>query len=123
MQDNNERNIFIKIIRASVTNIIGFGLATALVDYLVKNTDIGIPVMILAGVVVFIMAVSLSSLIIFTGYTIKGIPSTMANNPTNKSFADLYRYILAALAVRMAEAAICIVYITHIYNLYFLLVI
>ena len=119
MQDNNERSLFLKITRASVTNIIGFGLATALVDYLVKNADIGIPVMILAGIVVFIMAVSLSSLIIFTVYTIKAIPSTMANNPASKSFADLYRYILAALAVRMVEAAICIVYIIYIYNLYF----
>lgn len=119
MQDTQERRVFSRIATASVKNIIGFGLAAALIGYLVKNTDIGTPIMILAGVVVFIMAVSLGSLLMFTSYTIKGMPSTMASKPENKSFADIYRYILAALAVRMAEAAICLVYILYIYHLYF----
>jgi hypothetical protein len=119
MQDTQERRVFSRIATASVKNIIGFGLAAALIGYLVKNTDIGTPIMILAGVVVFIMAVSLGSLLMFTSYTIKGMPSTMASKPENKSFADIYRYILAALAVRMTEAAICIVYILYIYHLYF----
>jgi hypothetical protein len=119
MQYSQERKAFLRIASASVKNIIGFGLTTALIGYLVKNTDIGTPIMILAGVVVFIMAVSLGSLLMFTGYTINGMPATMASKPENKSFADIYRYILAALAVRMTEAAICIVYILYIYHLYF----
>ena len=119
MQDSQERKAFLRIASASVKNIIGFGLTTALIGYLVKNTDICTPIMILAGVVAFIIAVSLGSLLMFTGYTISGMPATMASKPENKSFADIYKYILAALAVRMAEAAICIVYILYIYNLYF----
>jgi hypothetical protein len=119
MQYSQERKAFLRIASASVKNIIGFGLTTALIGYLVKNTDIGTPIMILAGVVVFIMAVSLGSLLMFTGYTINGMPATMASKPENKSFADIYRYILAALAVRMTESAICIVYILYIYYLYF----
>ena len=119
MQDNQNRSIFLRIVKASATNITGFGLATALIGYLFNNTDVGTPVMVLAGIVVFIMLVSLGSLLMFIGYTIKGMPDTMAKKPANKSFLDIYKYILAALAVRITEAAICIFYTVYIYNLYF----
>ncbi|NLV21995.1 MAG: hypothetical protein GXY49_08420 [Syntrophomonadaceae bacterium] len=118
MQDNNEKRIFFRIVKASVTNIAGFGFATALVSYLVRNTEAEIPVMILAGLVVFIMLVSLSSLLMFIGFTIKNIPETMSK-AVGKSFWALYKYILAALAVRLIEASICVYYITIIYYLYF----
>jgi len=118
MQDTNEKNIFLKILRASATNIVGFGLATALVSYLVRNTDVKTPLMVLAGLIVFIMLVSLSSLMIFIYFTIKNIPETM-RKAGGKSFGEVYKYILSALAVRLVEAAICIVFIVHIYHLYF----
>jgi NADH:ubiquinone oxidoreductase subunit 6 (subunit J) len=118
MQDTNERNVFVKIVRASATNIAGFGLATALVSYLVKNTDIKTPVMILAGLIVFIILVSLSSLLMFLYFTIKNIPETMSNSP-GKSFFEVYKFILYALAIRLVEAVICVIYIVHIYHLYF----
>lgn len=118
MQDTNERNIFFKIVRASATNIAGFGLATALVSYLVRNTDIKTPVMILAGLIVFIMLVSLSSLLMFIYFTIKNIPDTMSKS-SGKSFWVVYKYILSALSVRLVEAVLCVVFIIHIYHLYF----
>jgi hypothetical protein len=118
MQDTNERNVFFKIVRASATNIAGFGLATALVSYLVTNTDVGTPLMILAGLIVFIMLVSLSSLLIFIYFAIKNIPETMSKSLA-KSFWEVYKYILSALSVRLVEAVICVIFIVHIYHLYF----
>lgn len=118
MQVNNERSVFLRIIKASFLNVVGFGLATALVSYLAKNTAAGTPIMILAGIVVFIMLVSLSSLLMFIGFTIKNIPATM-NQAGGKSFGEIYKYITAALLVRLAEAIVFIYYIAIIYHLYF----
>ncbi len=118
MQDTNERNVFFKIVKASATNVAGFGLATALVSYLVRNTDIKTPVMILAGLIVFIMVVSLSSLLMFIYFTISNVPETMRKS-LGKSFLQVYKYILSALSVRLIEAAICVLFIVHIYHLYF----
>lgn len=118
MQDTNERNVFFKIVKASATNIAGFGLATALVSYLVTNTNVGTPLMILAGLIVFIMLVSLSSLLMFIYFTIKNVPEIMGKS-LGKSFWEVYKYILSALSVRLVEAAICVVFIIHIYHLYF----
>ncbi|NLV22585.1 MAG: hypothetical protein GXY49_11460 [Syntrophomonadaceae bacterium] len=118
MQDTNERNVFFKIVRASATNILGFGLATALVSYLVGNTEVKIPLMILAGLIVFIMLVSLSSLLMFIYFTVKNIPETMSK-AAGKSFWKIYKYIVSALSVRLVEAVICVIFIVHIYHLYF----
>lgn len=118
MQDTNERNVFFKIIKASATNIAGFGLATALVSYLVTNTNVGTPLMILAGLIVFIMLVSLSSLLMFIYFTIKNVPEIMGKS-LGKSFWEVYKYILSALSVRLVEAVVCVVFIVHIYHLYF----
>lgn len=118
MQDTNERNVFFRIVKASATNVLGFGLATVLVSYLVRNTNVETPLMLLAGLIVFIMVVSLSSLLMFIYFTAKNIPETM-NQAAGKSFAQLYKYILSALAVRLVEAVICIALIIHIYHLFF----
>lgn len=118
MQRNDQKQAFFRIVRASIVNIFGFGFATVLIDYLTKQTNIDTPLMILALVVVFIMFVSISSLIIFIYHTVKGMPATMAAKAENINFSDIYGYILAALSVRIIEAAICIVYIVHIYRLF-----
>ncbi len=118
MQTDDQRSAFIRIALASITNVIGFGFATALIAYLTKQTDIGKPVMILAIIVVFIMFVSIYSLIMFIFYTVKGIPSTMASMAGVK-FVDVYGYILTALFLRLIEAGICIAYIIYIYRLFY----
>jgi hypothetical protein len=118
MQDGNEKSIFLRIVKASILNVAGFGLATALVSYLAKNTTLGTPIMVLAGIVVFLMLVSLSSLLMFIGFTIKNIPATM-QLAGGKSFGEMYKYIMASLAVRLLEAIVFVYYITIIYYLYF----
>jgi len=119
MQNNDQKQAFIRIARASIMNIIGFGFAAVLIDYLAKQTDIGTPVMLLALVVVFIMSVSIYSLIMFIYHTVKGIPSTMATKAEGVTFSDIYGYILAALAFRIVEACICIAYIIYIYRIFY----
>jgi hypothetical protein len=118
MQDHDEKRTFLRIVKAAATNVVGFGLATALVSYLAGLAVAEKPVMILAGLIVLIMLISLSSLLLFIGLIIKNIPETMEKS-AGKSFFEVYRYMLYALGVRCAEAIICIIYIVHIYHLYF----
>ncbi len=119
MQDNDQRGVFLKIALASAKNILGFGLATALIGYLSTQTDLGPPVKLLAVVVVVIMAVSINSLLMFIFYTVEGIPATMKNKQASVSFWDIYGYISAALVLRLIEAGLCIAYIVYLYNLFF----
>ncbi len=119
MQDHDQKKVFFKIAQASVKNMVGFGLATALIGYLATQTDIGALVKLLAIVVVFIMAVSINSLLMFIVYTVEGIPSTMANKLESVTFWDIYSYIMAALALRIVEAGLCVAYIVYLYNIFF----
>lgn len=119
MRENEQRAAFTRIALASVRNMIGFGLATALVGYLALNTDIGPPVKLLAAIVVLVMIVSINSLLMFVVYTVEGMPSTMKNKSASVSFWDIYGYILAALAFRLIEASLCIYYIVYMYNVFF----
>lgn len=118
MQNNDQKEAFIRITKASIVNIVGFGFATALIDYLAKHTNIGTPVMVLSIIVGFVIFVSISSLIVFIYNIVKGIPETMAKKAAHLSFSDIYGYTLAALAVRLIEAGICVAYIIHIYLLF-----
>lgn len=119
MQHNDQKQAFFRIARASIVNILGFGFATVLINYLAKQTDIGTPVMLLATIVVFIMFVSIFSLFMFIFYTLKGIPSTMAARAEGIKFADIYGYILTALGLRLIEVGICIAYIIYIYRIFY----
>jgi hypothetical protein len=118
MDGTEQRKVFFKILLASVKNIIGFGLAAALIGYISAQTSIDTPLMILAAVVVFVISVSLITLLIFIIYTFKGIPATLANKPKDMSFSDIYAYTLLALLVRLVEAAICIAYIIYLYRIF-----
>lgn len=118
MQNNDQKEAFIRIIKASCVNILGFGFATYLIDYLAKNTNIGTPVMVLAMLVFFVIFVSISALAVFIYKTAQQIPKTMATKPANMTFFDIYGFTMAALAVRLIEAVICILYIFHIYKLF-----
>lgn len=119
MQDNDQKAVFTRIVLASLRNIAGFGVATALIGYLATQTDIGTPVKLLAAVVVFIMVVSINSLLMFIVYTIEGIPSSMANKPESSTFWDIYSYMIGALVLRIIEAGACIFYMVHLYNIFF----
>lgn len=119
MQANEQRDIFFKIVLASLKNIIGFGLACALIGYLVLHTNIGSPAKLIAGVVVFIMAITLNTLLMFIVFTVKGMPATMAGKPANLSFFDIYGYTMASFGIRLVEATIYIFYIVYLYRLFF----
>lgn len=119
MYISDQKSVFLRIARASIVNILGFGFATVLIDYLTKKTDIGTPVMLLALVVVFIMLVSITSLVIFIYHTAKEIPVIMATQSADLKFTDVYGYILAALSFRIIETFIYFAYIAHIYKLFY----
>jgi len=119
MQSNDQKQAFLRIAKASIVNILGFGFATVLIDYLAKQTDIGTPVMVLALIVAFVIFVSISSLFLFIFHTVKAIPSTMAAQATNVKFLDIYGYILTALSIRIVEAAICIAYVIYIHRIFY----
>jgi len=118
MNSDEQRKVFLRIVLASIKNIIGFGLATAFIGYLSTRISIDRPLMILAAVVVFIMFVSLISLLMFIIYTFKDIPATLNNKPEHLSFSDIYGYTLLALSIRLVEAAICIAYIVYLSRLF-----
>lgn len=118
MQNNDQKEAFIRIIKASCVNILGFGFATYLIDYLTKNTNIGTPVMVLAMAVFFVIFVSISALIVFIFKTAQQIPKTIATKQASLTFLDIYGFTMAALTVRLIEAAICVFYIIHIYKLF-----
>ncbi len=118
MNGDEQRKIFFKIVLASIKNIIGFGLATAFIGYLATHTSIDKPLMILATVVVFIIIVSLVTLLAFIFYTIKNIPATISNSPKDISFSDLYTYTFLAISFRIVEAAICIAYVVYLYRIF-----
>lgn len=118
MQNNDQKEAFIRIIKASIVNIAGFGFATYLIDYLAKNTNIGTPVMVLALLVFFVIFVSISALLVFIYKTVQQIPKTMAAKPANLTFIDIYGFTMAALFIRLIEAAICVFFIVHIYKLF-----
>lgn len=118
MKNNDQREAFIRIIKASCVNILGFGFATYLIDYLAKNTDIGTPVMVLALLVFFVIFVSISALIVFVFKTAQQVPKTLAAMPASLTFFDVYGFTIAAVTVRLIEAVICIFYIVHIYQLF-----
>lgn len=119
MLETDQKTVFSRIALASVKNVIGFGLATALIGYLAAHTDIGTPVKLLAVIVVFIMIISINSLLMFIIYTVEGMPSTMRNKSDSVSFGDIYGYMLAALALRIVEAGLCVYYIVYLYNVFF----
>lgn len=119
MLEDEQRAVFARIALASVRNMVGFGLATALIGYLATHTDIGPPVKILAVIVVLVMIVSINSLLMFIIYTVEGMPSTMKGKSESVSFWDIYGYILTALAIRVVEASLCIYYIVYLYNVFF----
>jgi len=118
MNNDEQRKVFLKIVRAAITNIIGFGLATAFIGYLSTRTSIDIVLRILAIVVVFIIFVSLISLLLFIFYTFKDMPATLNNKPEHLSFRDIYGYTLVALSIRLVEAAICIAYIIYLSRIF-----
>jgi|GEM_PF-2173867 len=117
MNNDEQRKVFIKIVLASIKNIIGFGLATAFIGYLSTRISIDIVLRILAAGVVFIMFVSLISLLLYIFYTFKDIPTTLNNKP-ELSFLDIYGYTLLALSFRLVEAAICIAYIIYLSRIF-----
>jgi hypothetical protein len=118
MNRDEQRKVFFRIVLASIKNVLGFGLAIAFIGYLSTHTSIDTPLMILAAVVVFIMFVSLMSLLIFIFYTFKGIPAALKDKPEHMSFSDIYGYTLLALSIRLVEAAICIAYLVYLYRIF-----
>ncbi|PKM77837.1 MAG: hypothetical protein CVU90_05145 [Firmicutes bacterium HGW-Firmicutes-15] len=118
MNSSEQKKVFWKIVLASIKNIIGFGLATAFIGYLATRTSIDTPLMILAVVVVFLIFVSLSTLLVYIFFTVKGIPANIANKPKHMSFSDLYAYTLIAISVRIVEAVICIAYIIYLSRIF-----
>ncbi len=114
MDRNEQKKVFFRIMFASIKNVTGFGLATALIAYLSTHTTIDRVLMVFAAVVVFLMFISLITLLLFIFYTFKAMPATLNSKPESTSFLDIYAYTLLALAIRLVEAGICIAYIVYL---------
>ncbi|MDO4540917.1 MAG: hypothetical protein Q4B48_07475, partial [Syntrophomonadaceae bacterium] len=111
----DQKTTFWKIIRASLVNVLGFGGATFGVIFLSRLLNIDVIFIVLAIIIAIIALVSVSGLLVFIGYTIKGIPQTMEHRPEGMGFFSLYGYIIAALLIRCVEGAICVYCVIQLY--------
>jgi hypothetical protein len=119
MQLDEQRKVFLKIVLASIRNMAGFGVASVAIGYVAAHFGVSLPLKILAVVVVFVMAVSLNTLLMFTIFTLKNIPATMASSPVGVRFLHLYGYTLTALVVRLVEAGVCVAYLVYLYRIFY----
>lgn len=112
----SEKQTFWKIVRASATNIAGFGAATFAVIFLQRLLEITILFKILSVVIALIVLISVSGLLVFIYYTIKGMPQTMREKPEGTGFFKIYGLIVTALLIRCVEGAICVYCLVLLYR-------
>lgn len=119
METAAQRSTFLKIVRASIINILGFGLAAIAIIYLSDWLNIPILFKILAVLVTLVTLINVSGLLVFIYYTLKSIPGTMSEKPNDMTFGQIYGYTLAALAIRCLEAVLCVYYIVMVFKAVF----
>jgi hypothetical protein len=114
-----QKPVFKKILLASVTNIVGFGLAVWAIGYLAVELGLRNMALLLAAIVILIILTTINALVLFTFYTLKSIPATMEDKTAELSFADIYGYTLAGIAVRLVESAAYVYYMIYLYKIFF----
>lgn len=112
-----QKDVFFNIIKASVKNIIFFTLVTAVIAYLASIPALKNIALLVAGLVTFIIFITLSSFIYFIYYTITTYSSIRQNNP-EQSFYQLYGYTLAGFIFRLLEVFVYIYILIFLYNLF-----
>lgn len=112
-----QQNTFWNIIKASIKNIVFFSLATAAIAQLASMPALNKIALLLAGLVTFIIFLTLSALIYFIYYTISTYSAMRRNNP-EQSFSQLYGYTLGAFIFRLLEVFVYIYILIFLYNLF-----
>jgi hypothetical protein len=104
---------------ASIRNMVGFGATVWATAYLAVELGLRKPALLIAAIVVLIMLTTLNALVMFTIYTIRSIPATMASKTPDITFKDIYAYTLTGIAIRLVEISAYICYIIYLYKIFF----
>ena len=116
MDMKSQRQSFLKIIRTSLINILGFGAVAFAIIYLASLIQIPIIFKVLALADTLVTLISISGLLVFMFYTFKTMPETLQAKPPDISFAQIYGYTIAALILRCIEGILCIYFLVRIFN-------
>ncbi|SHG81541.1 hypothetical protein SAMN02745221_01043 [Thermosyntropha lipolytica DSM 11003] len=114
---SNQFQVFWKIIKASIRNIIFFILATAAIAHLASIPGLKNLALLAAVLESFIIFITLSALIYFIYYTITTYPAMRKNHP-ERTFTQLYGYTLGAFVFRLIEVFVYIYILIFLYNLF-----
>lgn len=115
---NEQKSVFKRIALGSIRNMLVFAAAAGITAYLAGLPGLRKPALLLAAIILLIMIITANALILFTFYTLKSIPATMRQTPS-ETFKDIYGYTLAGIAFRLVEMALYIYLIVYLYRVFF----
>lgn len=120
MNLEEQKAIFLRIVKASSQNIVVFGLGFIVILFVYQYLELVKLALALTIFDVFFTGASLTAFVFFLYQTLRSIQPTMESKPEELNFKDIYAYTLAGSAVRLIELTVCIIFVLYLFNTVFI---